>query len=678
MPIETENSTNDAEALLACRYRDEGDQIALDTLLAGMRPDGFRLAFRVLHHREDADDVVQDACVAFLDAVNRWDPAAAPPRIYFLGIVANLARRRLREGRRREPGTFMGEPLAPEAPPEVDAIAVQAVTEALKQLPARQRTIIEQHVVAGRKLNDIATDLDLPDGTVRSDLHRALKTLSQTLRRKGVSEIAVVLILATLVGPTAAACETDSPVRSRNLSKPRSVVIITTAVVIVVLIAVVTLGITQHHTVLVVTEPALPLQPLEVTNIPQAIATVNVHLPAEKRRFFTGPRMAFWRGPWASCQVDAQPDAALLALVTKGCNLQLTWNDDLAVLSRPLDAIRREAMVTQWTDPAQPLAIRLQAAESLAWSTDMSACRLVILAALRGQPVVPGSALLACEVPPDLPDPWFRWPSQNWPWESPGRYWLYRAPLILAWRKDHEMSSALADYQGTDPILLRWRQRFTNWDVVAARATAAGQHRDLLAVVKDQERPSLGDRRRNPKPALIDPLLSTMEDDTASTVAFLRHRQTDRSSLDTTLALALMTTDHPELWPLIADRESILSTGIAEVCNRPESPKRVLALVGLCRIIGAATLPHRHRHLRSLWDTAMATSDPWLWRQALHLAMTFTPLTDNGQDGSMSQWLNLARGLNRSELADDLRQLEAWRAYRLKIFGREGETDRTF
>lgn len=127
-----------------------------------------RLAYLLTGGRDHAEDIVQ---TAFEAAQTRWDELD-DPHAYLRRVVVNRAqdlhRRRYRQRPRPEPAvTHL---------PEIDE-----TWTALQRLPDRQRAVVVLRFYEDLPLTDIARLLDRPEGTVRSDLHRALDRLRRTL-----------------------------------------------------------------------------------------------------------------------------------------------------------------------------------------------------------------------------------------------------------------------------------------------------------------------------------------------------------------------------------------------------------------------------------------------------------------------------------------------------------------
>jgi RNA polymerase sigma-70 factor, ECF subfamily len=136
--------------------------------------------FAFLHDRAQAEDVLQDA---FASALLRWrsirdyhDPEAWVRTVAFRRAVD--ARRR--EARRLRVLLRLGPP--PALPP-LSADHVDLV-RALGRVPLAQRQVVVLHYVAGLPVEQIAAELRLPTGTVKSRLARGRAALSRHLHQR--------------------------------------------------------------------------------------------------------------------------------------------------------------------------------------------------------------------------------------------------------------------------------------------------------------------------------------------------------------------------------------------------------------------------------------------------------------------------------------------------------------
>jgi RNA polymerase sigma-70 factor, ECF subfamily len=160
-----------------------GDAEAYGELVARHMRRAFSIAWRILEHREDAEDVVQDAFLRALERIGTLD-AARPFRPWFHRIVVNQALnfRRNRSVRATEP--IHGELAATTSSPARDAenAALRGrLRHALDALPERQRTIVQLADLEGLNSTEIAEILEVSAGTVRWHLHQARQTLRDVL-----------------------------------------------------------------------------------------------------------------------------------------------------------------------------------------------------------------------------------------------------------------------------------------------------------------------------------------------------------------------------------------------------------------------------------------------------------------------------------------------------------------
>jgi RNA polymerase sigma-70 factor, ECF subfamily len=134
--------------------------------------------FAFLHDRAQAEDVVQDA---FASALLRWrvlrgyhDPEAWVRTVAFRRAVDHHRR----GVRQRRALVRLGPP--PSLPP-VDADHLDLV-RALRRLPLAQREVLVLHYVAELAVAQVAVELRLPVGTVKSRLARGRAALAQQLQ----------------------------------------------------------------------------------------------------------------------------------------------------------------------------------------------------------------------------------------------------------------------------------------------------------------------------------------------------------------------------------------------------------------------------------------------------------------------------------------------------------------
>ena len=89
---------------------------------------------------------------------------------------------------RKEAGTTERPPPEDHAPDEVDsALDRLLIGDAMAQLSADHRAVIRRSYYRGWSTAQIAADLDIAEGTVKSRLHYAVRALRLTLQEMGVT-----------------------------------------------------------------------------------------------------------------------------------------------------------------------------------------------------------------------------------------------------------------------------------------------------------------------------------------------------------------------------------------------------------------------------------------------------------------------------------------------------------
>ena len=130
-----------------------------------------RLAFLLTGSSSVADEIAQDACE---QVFRRWEHIAHP-RAYARLAVVNGARMWGRRRMRQAPRVAERDPLPAE---HADAIVVRAV---LADLPQAERETLVLRFYADLKVEEIAVELGIPAGTVKSHIHRGLARMHKEL-----------------------------------------------------------------------------------------------------------------------------------------------------------------------------------------------------------------------------------------------------------------------------------------------------------------------------------------------------------------------------------------------------------------------------------------------------------------------------------------------------------------
>ena len=143
----------------------------------------FGLSLRMLGRREDAEDAVQDVFLRTFRSLHRWD-AARPLTPWLVAITANRCRTALDRRSRQASAAALPEreaafrPLAAELAEELDL--------ALRRLRPDYRRCFELFYRDELSVAEVGERLGVPQGTVKTWLHRARRELAEHLERRGV------------------------------------------------------------------------------------------------------------------------------------------------------------------------------------------------------------------------------------------------------------------------------------------------------------------------------------------------------------------------------------------------------------------------------------------------------------------------------------------------------------
>lgn len=161
----------------------------LDAFLAGVERRAFRMAELALGHREDALDAVQDAMLRFVGYRDR--PAAGWTPLFWAILRSQLTDRHRRNRVRRTVMAVLGrgeepaeDPIERLPDPAADPVrhledqrAWQALGQAVRGLPRRQRETYLLRELEGLDVADTAAAMGCSEGSVKTHLSRAMAAL---------------------------------------------------------------------------------------------------------------------------------------------------------------------------------------------------------------------------------------------------------------------------------------------------------------------------------------------------------------------------------------------------------------------------------------------------------------------------------------------------------------------
>jgi RNA polymerase sigma-70 factor (ECF subfamily) len=140
----------------------------------------YRLALAILREPSDAQDATHDA---LLQASRKWASLRDPTRFdrWFDRILINICRDRLRRASRWEARDVSSELAVAAGDPFGEADDRDVLRRAMAALSPDHRVVVALRYYRDLRVDDIASQLGIRAGTVRSRLHYALKQMHRVI-----------------------------------------------------------------------------------------------------------------------------------------------------------------------------------------------------------------------------------------------------------------------------------------------------------------------------------------------------------------------------------------------------------------------------------------------------------------------------------------------------------------
>lgn len=150
----------------------------------------WRYAMRLTGDRARAEDVVQETLLRAWQHPEAVDDRERSARAWLFTVARNMIIDERRSARFRNEIATVDTDTAPEdtRPNEVDsALDRLLIGDAIAQLSTDHRAVIRRSYYQGWSTAQIAADLEIAEGTVKSRLHYAIRALRLTLQEMGVT-----------------------------------------------------------------------------------------------------------------------------------------------------------------------------------------------------------------------------------------------------------------------------------------------------------------------------------------------------------------------------------------------------------------------------------------------------------------------------------------------------------
>ena len=152
----------------------------------------YRAARRLTGDTHHAEELVQETFLRAWRAADRFDERLGSLRTWLFGILRNLAidharAEAVRPLRAADPAAVLGADET--TADEIDRVLLAwQVEEALSRVSADHRRVLIDVHLRGRGIADVATELGVPVGTVKSRVYYGLRALRVALEELGWTE----------------------------------------------------------------------------------------------------------------------------------------------------------------------------------------------------------------------------------------------------------------------------------------------------------------------------------------------------------------------------------------------------------------------------------------------------------------------------------------------------------
>lgn len=165
-----------------------GNEQAIRQLVERYQDLVYRLCYRILGQREDAEDAAQETLLRAIRSLASFDTSRSFEP-WLLTIATNRCRTALAlRGRRREGGELH----EVHADPAADILSARHLEEEIQFVLGRMRPEYRMALVLfheqERSYLEIAEILERPVGTIKTWVHRARQELLEQLRSRGICE----------------------------------------------------------------------------------------------------------------------------------------------------------------------------------------------------------------------------------------------------------------------------------------------------------------------------------------------------------------------------------------------------------------------------------------------------------------------------------------------------------
>lgn len=223
--------TNKSDEDLIKEYLQSKNPSSLNELFSRYLDVGFRTAMRYMRNQSDAEDILQLAFIKFLNNLHHFREGSTTIKPWLMKMIVNTSIKKLQEenSRKHRQDKIASQKFSEHSDREDEVIEVSKQEELkikiknlVESLPEKYRSPIWLVLYEGFTYPEVASVLELPEKTVRTQVSRGLERLKEILGSLG-SILSIDAIVALMVNnnldmaPATAKAIIDSPELYKNI-----------------------------------------------------------------------------------------------------------------------------------------------------------------------------------------------------------------------------------------------------------------------------------------------------------------------------------------------------------------------------------------------------------------------------------------------------------------------------
>jgi RNA polymerase sigma-70 factor (ECF subfamily) len=161
----------------------KGNYVSQRFLYERYRSRWFMMCMRYLPNRADAEDALQNGLIHIFSKLDQFNPGLGEFGGWTSRIMANECLQIIRKNQKNSITQELSHELPVFYPEEsaLDKISREDIMKIIQKLPTGYRVIFNMYVFEGYSHKEIAEQLDISEGTSKSQLFKARKMLQEAL-----------------------------------------------------------------------------------------------------------------------------------------------------------------------------------------------------------------------------------------------------------------------------------------------------------------------------------------------------------------------------------------------------------------------------------------------------------------------------------------------------------------